>query len=71
MKTAGGTFFTLIKKNPLFTPEMKRRVFKCDRDHYKEKKRTMKLVGEINLNSSEKTEFLEHDPALIGKWDWK
>ena len=71
MKTAGGTFFTLIKKHPLFTPEMKRRVFKCDRDIYKEKKRTMKAVGSIDLNNGETTEFIEHDPALEGTWDWK
>ena len=50
VKTAGGVFLTLMKKHPKFTKDMKKRVFRAEKERRKENKKTTRLVGAISLN---------------------
>ena len=55
LKTAGGVFLTLLKKHPSITNQVKKKVLKVESERAKERRKTGRLLGAIQLGRDKST----------------
>ena len=52
-KTAGGVFLTLLKKDSRFTPEMRKKVFKVEKERRKQSRQATSRITELTLSTEQ------------------